>query len=376
MEQWSDQPLAAFRVKFFLDTNILSYLISHTYSGLDIAINLLKETPFADLVSSKYVIFELVDVRKKILYQEEVRRIKKIHQQQNQKWWHISKYFRRKETDLDPNVAVRYKEDFEKPQVDFHAFKETIKNKIEEELRIIIQDWDIVCNENILHDSLLAPTRDINLFTRISREDSLISVSSVWQEESTKENFLVLLTRDRSFVDSFKEIDLKSIFDNYDLTSPTIEYIESMQLGGVHHLNLTDKNHDGQIAEYFKNKIKELIIKRNAKYYLGKTIPCGNGPNFNGVVCFKLPENTPLNNNLYLTIIGKELDFIYSTRLPVSDFYDQVPIQNYPLLKNLATNISFKPLENNNDMLVPISANIANRLKESGNLVFINSDGA
>ena len=358
MEPWSNEPLGSYRIKFFLDTNILSYLVTNTYSGLGIAINLLKDSPFADLVSSKYVIFEFIDVRKKNLYLAEVNRVTG------------------KNKSLDPNVIVRYKEHFENPHVDFHAFKETIKNKIESELQILIQDLEIVCDENILHDSLLAPTKEINLFSKISREDSLISVSSVWQEVSTKENFLVLLTRDKPFVDSFREIDLQFIFDNYDLTSPTVEYVESMQLGGAYFLNLTDPNHDAQIPEYLKNKIKELILKRNQKYFLGKTIPCGNSPNFpTDVVCFKLIENTPLNNNLYLTIIGKDLDFIYSTKLPVASFYDQVPIQNYPLQKNVTTDISFKPMEKVGEAATPIPAEIVSRLRETGNLVFINPDG-
>lgn len=358
MEQWSDQPLGSFRVKFFLDTNILSYLVCNTYSGLDTAISILKNSPFADLVSSKYVIFEFIDVRKKTLYLAEVNRLTGKNQT------------------LDPNVIVRYKEHFEKPQVDFHAIKEAIKNQIEEELRIIIQDLEIVCDENILHDGLLAPTKEINLFSKVSREDSLISVSSVWQEVSTKENFLVLLTRDKPFVDSFKEIDLQFIFDNYDLTSPTVEYVESMQLGGAYHLNLTDPNHDAQIPEYLKNKIKELIIKRNQQYFLGKTIPCGQGAGFpTNVVCFTLIANRPLANNLYLTIIGKDLDFVYSTKLPISSFWNQTEILAYPFQNAAETNISFRPMDNATGVALPLADNIVNKLRETGNLVFINPDG-
>ena len=357
MEQWSDEPLGSFRVKFFLDTNILSYLVCSTYSGLSTAVNLLKNSSFADLVSSKYVIFEFIDVRKKTLYSEEVNRLtgnNKSH---------------------DPDVIIRYKEYFEKSQLDFHSFKETIKDQIENELKIIIQDLEIICDENILHNSLLAPTKEINLFTKISREDSLISVSSVWQEISTKENFVVLLTKDKPFVDSFREIDLQFIFDNYGLTSPIVEHIESMQLSGTYYLNLTEKRHDTQIPEYLKSKIKELIINRNHQYYLGKTIPPGNSPNFpRNVVCFRLLENTELKNNLYLTIIGRDLDFIYSTKLPVNDFHDQTSIQNYPLLKAVATDISFKPMEDNNGTPTALPANVLDRLRESGNLVFINPD--
>jgi hypothetical protein len=357
MEQWSNEPLGSYRIKFFLDTNILSYLVGNTYSGLNIAIEYLKGSQFADLVSSKYVIFEFIDVRKKTLYIAEVNRIKGKNQT------------------LDPNVIVRYKEHFEKNEVDFHTYKDTIKNKIELELKQIVQDLDITCDENILHDNLLAPTKEINLFSKVSREDSLILVSSIWPEVSTKEDFLVLITRDKPFVDSYNELNLNPIFNAHGLQSPLVEYIESMKLDGNYFLNVTESNHDNQIPEYLNNKIKELILLKNKSHFLGKTIPCGHGANFpTNVVCFRLPENTDLNNNLYLTIIGKDLDFIYSIKLPVTDFFDQVSIVNYPLRKTVTTDISFRPMEEIDGTPTPIHTDIVSRLRETGNLVFINTD--
>jgi hypothetical protein len=200
MEPWSDQPLGYFSIKFFLDTNILTYLVGNTYSGVDIAINQLKNSPFARLVSSKYIVFEFIDVRKKTLYLQEVNRITGNNKT------------------LDPNVIIRYKEYFENQNVDFHGFKQTINTQIESEIEII-KNLEIDCDENILHDEILGPTKEINLFTKISREDSLISVSSVWQDVAIKEDFLVLLTRDKPFVDSFNEIDLRFIFDKYGLAN-------------------------------------------------------------------------------------------------------------------------------------------------------------
>ena len=359
MEAWSDEPLGTFRIKFFLDTNILSDIVNKTYSGLNIAVGELKKCNFVDLVSSRFVIFEFIDVRKKILYLGEVNRIKG------------------RVKSKDPTILIRYKEHFEKSEVNFEAYKNVIKTQIESELEIIIQDLEIVCDDNLLHDSLLSPTKDINLFSKISREDSLVLVSSLWPEESIKETFVVLLTRDKPFVDSYNELDLEEIFEKYSLNSPTVEHIESMQLNGSYHLNLTESSQDGHIPEYLLSKIKELIIKKNQTCFLGKTIPPGKSDKFpTDVVCFRLNENTDLNNNLYLTIIGKDLDFIYSTKLPIQNFYDQVPITSYPLNKTIPTNISFRPTEDIDGTPTPLPADVVSRLRETGNLVFINPDGA
>jgi hypothetical protein len=48
---------------------------------------------------------------------------------------------------------------------------------------------------------------------------------------------------------------------------------------------------------------------------------------------------------------------------------------DYPLNKPVPTNISFRPKEDNNGTHAPLPANIISRLRETGNLVFINPDG-
>jgi hypothetical protein len=358
MEAWSDQPLSPFRIKFFLDTNILSDIVDGTYSGLNIAIEYLKNSLFTDLISSRYVVFEFIDVRKKLLYLDEVNKAKGITKRH------------------DANSIIRYKEHFERAEVDFHAFKTGMQSQIENELATIVEDLGIIFDENLLHDNLLNPTKEINLFTKISREDGLILISSIWPEESQKESFVVLLTRDKPFVDSFNEINLQPIFDFHDLNSPIVEYIESMQLNGNYHLNLTEKINDPQIADYLLNKLKELLIIKNRQFFLGKTIHPGNGPEFPlNVVCFRLEPNIPLFSNIYLTMIGKDLDFVYTTRLSISSFWNQIPILNYPFQNDQPTNISFRPEEENNGVRNPLPQNICNKLRETGNLVFINQDG-
>lgn len=53
------------RVSIFLDTNILADILDETFESLNYSINYLKESSFVTLKSSHYVIFELIEVRKR-----------------------------------------------------------------------------------------------------------------------------------------------------------------------------------------------------------------------------------------------------------------------------------------------------------------------
>lgn len=359
MENWSDEPADQFRIKFFLDTNVLTYLIDNTYSGLSATIDFLKLCTFTNLVSSHYVIFELVGVRKREHYLREV-----LTKSTNAGG------------DVNMSSLLKYKDDFAAPEAKFIEVKASIKTKVENELQRIVNDFGIVYEDNLLHNKLLQPTFDINLNTRVSKEDSLVLTSSLWPDELTKESFVCLVSNDEQFIKGCNEFDLEPIITPHTLKKPILEYIKSMNLDGSYHLNLTDNNDDAKLPLYLPKKIKELLIRKNQSLFLGKTIPCGNGAGFpTDVLCFRLNANTPLNQGLFLTIIGANLDFIYTTRLKIDEFWDQTRIQVYPFTHAEERNVSFKPLELNGDnQPAALPANIIAKLRETGNLVFINPD--
>ncbi|KAA6319380.1 hypothetical protein EZS27_030720, partial [termite gut metagenome] len=56
MEAWSHSPVKEFEITFFVDTNILSYLIDETYPLLNEFVKYLKESPVINLVSSEYAL--------------------------------------------------------------------------------------------------------------------------------------------------------------------------------------------------------------------------------------------------------------------------------------------------------------------------------
>lgn len=361
MEAWSDLPVREpFRVKFYLDTNILAYLVDNTYSGLTQMMEYLKESDFVDLVSSRYVIFEFVGIRKKEHYLQKVLA---------------------KSTSADGKVnlssLLKYKDKFTTQEVKFEDVQEDIKTAVEAEVEAIANDYGIDYSTNLLHDGLLHPTFDINLSSRISKEDCLVLTSAIWSDADTKEDFILIASNDQDFYNSYDLERLSPVFQKHELKAPIIEYFSDVKLIDGTKVNLTDANDDAKLESFLPEKLKELIALKNKGFFLGKTIQCGNGAGFpNNVVCFTLNSNTPLNNNIYLTIIGKDLDFIYYTKLPVSSFWNQTEITAYPFQRETGINVSFRPMANNPEGVPqPLEAPIIDKLREAGNLIFINPDG-
>lgn len=360
MEPWSDLPVnEKFRIKFYLDTNILAYLLDNTYSGLVQTIEYLNSSVFADLVSSMYVIFEFVGIRKKEHYLREVviNSTSGVGQ-------------------VNMSSLLKYRDDFSAPEADFNLVKVGIRQKVMQELQDITNNFGIEYNTSILHNDLLSPTFDITLSTKISRHDALMYVSSIWTDTSSKEQFVFIMSNDETFVKNCADVSINPILTAYNLQKPNVEWLRSMQENGAHKLSLTASADNIHLATFLPSKLKELIVKKNKQYLLGKTIPCGNGSGFpTNVVCFTLNQNTVLNPNLYLTIIGKDLDFIYLTKLPITSFWNQHEITAYPFQSDSTTNISFRPMEtDDNGNQVPLQTNVLARLRETGNLVFINPD--
>jgi hypothetical protein len=363
METWSDLPVMnRFRIKFYLDTNILAYLVDNTYSGLTYTINYLKDSEFADLVSSKYVIFEFVGIRKREHYLQKV----------------LEKSTNTTTTRINISSLLKYKDNFNSPEVKFEEVKDEIKKSVEEELQKITNNFCIDYSANILHDSLLSPTFDINLSSKVSKEDSLVLTSAVWTDSATKESFVVFASNDQQFFDSYEPSTLNPILDSHGLNPPVIEFLKDIKLPSGTKVNLTDSNDDQQLIAFLPNKLTDLILTKNKSLFLGKTFtPTGQGfPS--DAISFKLLPNTELKNNIYLTIIGKNLDFIYSVRCPVVHFFNNssTPIATYPFISLTETNIAFTPQVIDNDTSTPVSIDsaIINRMREDGNLIFINPD--
>jgi hypothetical protein len=358
MQTWSDQPVSNFKVKFYLDTNILSYILDNTYSGVTDTIKILGQLPFVDLVSSRFVVFELAGIRKREHYLREM-----VKTQSGT-------------GTLNMSSLLKYKDGYSAPELEFSLIKDQIKQKVEQELQTIVNIHYIDYKGNTLHDELLEPTVELCLSSKISKEDSLVLVSALLPVKQKPESDVSLITKDKQFSEAYDEFQLQPFLNSYTLCKPDVEYIKGIALADGTNVNLTHPSDDARLPGFWVEKIKEMLIKKNAHLFLGKTFPPhspGNLPPH--CICFKLNANTNLPNNIIVTFISKTLDFIYSIRISVKDFWNTTSIKAYPFVANQVVNISFLAFDADaNNEPIPIPANIVSTLREDGHLVFIHPD--
>ena len=169
---------------------------------------------------------------------------------------------------------------------------------------------------------------------------------------------------------------MQPILQSFSLNEPEVEHIKGISLADGTNVNLTHAGDDSRLPAFWIEKIKEIIVLRNKHLFLGKTMtPHSPGKLPSNCVCFKLNPNTALPNNIVLTFISSQLDFIYSTKVSINDFWNNASIGSYPFSSTTVTNISFLATDtdiNKDPVLVP--ANIIARLREDNHLVFIHPD--
>jgi hypothetical protein len=359
METWSDKPTSEFKIKIYLDTNILNFLLDITYPHLNEFIEKLKNSNFIDLVSSNFVILELTGVRKREHYFREAINFRNVH------------------GEVNISSLLKYKERYKIPNFDFYSVQRDIEIKVNEDLKKIANDFEINYSSNKFHENLFSPAIEIILKTKISNQDGIVLISSVYPDDIIKENFLLLLSKDDEFTEICINADTnyKSVFSNQNLTKPLVENIQQINNHSNENSNrnlLQESAND----EFVRNKILALIKLKNENRFLGTTAPCGNGPGVpEDIIGFILKEGKILKNDIYLTIIGKNLDFIYTTKIMINNFYNNTPITEYPFSSTTPQDITFKIKDKNaKDEIVPLDIAIINKLRETGNLVFSSPD--
>ncbi len=322
METWSAQ-LEKFKINFFLDTNILCYLVDNTYPALTAFIKALKEMPVVQLYSSEYVLAELFEVRKKENYFHEVLdRSKK-----DGKFINISSF-------------IKYNKRYAIPDYEYKGdLAEAVKNKVNEDIERITNDFGISF-ENGFNDKLLKPMKGVCLSTKISREDSLVLVSSVYKSsiEEVSER-VVLLTGDKDFYDWAVESknEIESVFNTSN--TPTIEHIKSIgnsipgYTGGTK--SLREKIDD--VDELAVRYVKSCMMDTYKDSYIGKVVLKNSTGAPNNMIAVK-SEVKLENKELYMVILSKSLSFVYCPH-PKSQLYHCGKPINVPFEPNGGNNI-------------------------------------
>ena len=221
------------------------------------------------------------------------------------------------------------------------------------------------------------PHQDLVLSTRMSKEDSLLLMSSIFNDEFKEEDYLVLLTNDGQFYRSIQD-ESGEIFQKHNLTKPKVYSLKEMNIEGTTINLVSDKKEEEIIKDFTTKFILERIKEKNEKLYIGKVKPCPKECK-GKLLCFGLEANV-LENNLYLSVLSKNLEYLYNIESKLTNFHaKREAIEEYPYTpieyidekgEDISRNISVK-VKKNGDYL---SKEDYSKISQTGDLVFIHPD--
>ncbi|UPT67957.1 MAG: hypothetical protein M0D57_04655 [Sphingobacteriales bacterium JAD_PAG50586_3] len=208
----------------------------------------------------------------------------------------------------------------------------------------------------------------------MDNQDCLVLVSSVLPQNKITYNDVVVLTNDSAFVSSYDTPGFKAILDKHTIFSPELIGIRKLP-GDINLTNSTIANLELKV----RTMVGDLLVKKLKNLFLGKTFVPQN-PNFPiNVICFKLVENYILPRDVYITVIGKNLDFIYTTRKKIHSFRlnnTELP-DKYNSPVDRTENISFKIVDVDEvGQETHVIPEIMNSLKQEGNFIYIHPDSS
>lgn len=353
MEKWSAR-LEKFTINFFVDTNILVYLVDGKYPSLTAFIKALSETPVVGLYASEYVLSEFVGVRKQEDYFQAV--IDKSRQEG--KTINLSEFLRHNKT-------------YEIKDYDYDLLKDVVKQKVDEEIDRVTHEFGITFLRNN-NNLLVGPMKEVCLSTKISKEDSLVLVSSLFREkEEIITEPVILLTNDGDFCKyaNLSKDYIGSVLAEEGLQNPGVEHMNTIgrvaNYKEVKNLTQEIEGINKSVADYLKACMKELF----GEYYIGNTLKVNfkNAPAHTLGIDVKAPE---LKNGPFIAIVSKDVDYIYCPRAQ-ADFHkglDSIGDKFVPQKGDSHVSFVCDTEE------VVVSDEIFNRLNDDGNLVFIHPD--
>ncbi|MCI2229913.1 hypothetical protein MC378_12115 [Polaribacter sp. MSW13] len=358
--------LTNFKIKIAIDTQLLAYLIDNTFPSFNYFFSKLNKSPFVDIVCSRFVTYEFIGIRKYEHY------LRAIHQESQSSGG-----------TMNFSSALKYRNGFKAPELDFQDCYQDIKIIIEDELKEMNDNYGIIYEDNILHEDLWKPHQDLVLSSRISKEDSLVLLSSIFPQPLLKEDHSIFLTNDKQFYNSFsgnekeRMSSIDNVLDEHGLSSPYTFKIEEIKLANKKALNLCQSLEKDVIDTFVSDFIFEHIKLKNNNLLLGKTLNCESSGNLKKeLFCFELIESQGLENEMYTVVIyknGLEID-IYTHHSFFTGFYCYREIDSFPYhatedVKSRRISLRLKDAENNF-----IDKELMEKITSKGNLVFIHPD--
>jgi len=352
--------MSNYSIKIALDTQILAYLIDSTFPSLNDFISELTESPQIELICSRFVTYEFIGIRKHEHY------LRTIHQTSNSKGGI-----------MNFSSALKYKSGWSSPELNYSDTYEVIKDTVEKDLKRINDDFGIEYVDLEIHDNLWKPLNDLILSSKISKEDSLVLLSSLWAQNQTGEKHLVFLTNDNDFFNScygrtrMESID--QVFKENDLEIPYSHKIDAIQLKNYKAINLTETNTLEEINSFVKSFILENLKTKYKSSYLGKVVPV-SAKMAGKLLCFELADNNLLQN-IYLSIIPSDgIPYNHDTRL--SNFYNVNvgKITNYPYIPDEQENSKIISVMLQDEQGHFLNPDLYNKITTPGSLVFVHLD--
>ena len=340
-----------FKVDIFLDTNILVDYVLGTKPVLKHSIDYLKDKKSVRLHSSHYVEFELSEILKICFFGYSVLGHYPNKQEKSQiksNNWTIN--------------GVNYTQEMNE-----------ISERVNHEMFNLKTTFNQLFDDHVLHEGLIEPTCDLFLKSNISREDSLVTISSVYPKSDVVLDYVALLSNDSQFCSAItnNEEIIDNVMSPKGLKRPDILDTKQLCCDSItSHFNISEMSYDNQTIEHFWDmKILELAKRKNKEAFVGITYEFGKPNDISGeCVYFNLQDTNTLsdtNSLLFFTNDAEEtISIKLKTRTGNLEFWNGGHSVTLPNDNVNDLRYSFKPLKG---MLEPDELK---KLREPGNLVF------
>lgn len=339
-----------FKVDLFLDTNILVDYVLGTNPILTYSIDYLNNKRAVRLHSSHYVEFELAEVLKICFFGHSV----------------LGHYpNKREKSRIKSNNWIAN-------GIDYLQKTQEVSTKVNMEMTKLKSNFNQLFDDHVLHESLIAPTRSFLLQSKVSREDCMVAVSSVFPTNNERLKFVALLSNDSQFCSSITNngSTIDSVLSQEGLNKPLMLDAKNLSCESVKsHFNISRIQYDKQKIEKFWDKmILDLVIRKNERQYIGKTYKFGKPNTVSGeCIYFKLQNARRLKDTNYLLFFTNDAEETISIPLARNgnlEFWNGGHPVTLPNDNANELRYSFKPLEG---MLDPDELE---KLREPNNLLF------
>jgi len=343
----------------FLDTNILVFLVDNTFEALNNFIELINESQFVELVSSKYAMFEFIGARKREHYL-------RIAAQRSPKT---------AGGEINFTSLLKFKDDYQTPGTVFEDVIPNIKAAVNAEVNEIFERYKIYFDYGTLHDGQLEPTRDLCLSSKLANQDCMILVSAVLPEKDKTFPSVLLLTNDKAFVDFAKSPNLDVVLNQYSIPSPQLVPLNNIQHKDSTAMNLTAAIDQVSLKERTKQYLLMLIREKASSHFLGTTIAITGTKVPKNCVAFRITGRENLPPTAYVTILSKDLDFIYTTKVATTFVHNGREVRPNQTFSEANNNIAFQVRDiDDSGSEKEVVGEILAAIREPGHSVFIHPD--